>query len=185
MSNDFIIDIQAIREQARVNLRKGAVTENYNLDLNTVYDMLNSALATEMICTLRYKQHYYKATEIGATIAAQEFLEHSNQEQQHADKLAERLIQLGGQPNLNPSEFSNRAHAEYVDCDSIQAMVKENLLAERIAIDIYRQMIMFIGDNDPTTRKMIEDILATEEEHADDLLDLAAEYEVNLDSISN
>ncbi len=179
-ANKFIIDIQAIRQQAKKNLQKGAITANYQLDLPTIHEMLNAALATEMICCLRYKQHYYKATEIGATIAANEFLEHSNQEQQHADQLADRLVQLGGQPNFNPSEFSDRAHAQYIDCETIGEMVKENLIAERIAIDTYREMAVFIGDKDPTTRKLIEFILGVEEEHADDLLDLAAEYEVDL-----
>lgn len=182
MKSKFVIDIQSIRQQAKNNLKKGAITENYKLDLKTIHNMLNDALATEMICTLRYKQHYFKATEIGATIAAQEFLEHSNQEQQHADTIAERIIQLGGQPNFNPSEFASRAHASYMNCETIQEMVKENLIAERIAIDIYREMIIFIADNDSTTRKMLEDILATEEEHADDLLDLAAEYNVSLEA---
>jgi bacterioferritin len=181
MNSKFIVDIQAIRQQAAAHLKKGAITENYRLNLEEVYEMLNAALATEMICTLRYKQHYYKALEIGATIASQEFLEHSNQEQQHADSIAERLVQLGGQPNFNPSEYAQRAHAEYVDCDNIQCMVKENLIAERVAIDIYRQMIIFFGNNDSTTRTLLESILATEEEHADDLLDLAAEYNVSLD----
>ncbi|HCA90083.1 MAG TPA: bacterioferritin, partial [Legionellales bacterium] len=174
MKSKFIVDIENIQQQARQNLAKGAITDNYKINLDSVYDMLNAALATEMVCTLRYKQHYYKATEFGATIAAQEFLEHANQEQQHADSLAERIIQLGGTPNLDPSSFKSRAHADYVDCDNVADMIKENLIAERVAIDIYREMIIFLGTDDSTTRKLIEDILATEEEHADDLLDLAA-----------
>ncbi|WP_131781498.1 ferritin-like domain-containing protein [Legionella gresilensis] len=180
MNSKFLVDIEAIRKQARNNLQKGAVTENYKIDLDTMYDMLNSALATEMICTLRYKQHYFKATELGATIAAEEFLEHSNQEQQHADQIAERIVQLGGQPNFNPATFSAYSHADYVDCNTVAEMVRENLIAERIAIDIYREMILFLGDNDSTTRKMIEEILAVEEEHADDLLDIAKEYNISL-----
>lgn len=182
-TNQFILDITAIQQRAKANLQKGAVTDNYKLDLNTVHEMLNSALATEMICTLRYKQHYFKATELGATIAAQEFLEHSNQEQQHADKLAERIVQLGKTPNLNPSEFSKNAHAQYSDCTSIGGMIIDNLVAERIAIDIYREMILFIGDKDTTTRSILIDILATEEEHADDLLDLVAEYDIDLNAV--
>ncbi len=174
----FLVDVKEIQKQARLNLGQGAITKYYQLDLNTVYQMLNAALATEIICTLRYKQHYFKALELGASIASKEFLEHSNQEQQHADMIAERIVQLGGQPDYNPTGIVDRAHAHYVECDSVKEMIKENLIAERIAIDIYREMIQFIGNADPTTRKLLENILATEEEHADDLLDVAAEYKI-------
>ncbi len=182
MSNsDFIIDIKKIKETARSKISQGAVTENYSLNLTNVIELLNNALATEIICTLRYKKHHYKATELGASIAAAEFLEHSTQEDEHASKLAERIQQLGGEPNLDPSTLTGRSHADYVDCDSLKEMIIENLVAERIAIDSYREIIQFLGNNDPTTRVMLESILAVEEEHADDLLDVAAEYDIQLD----
>ncbi|MBA4696788.1 MAG: bacterioferritin [Legionella sp.] len=181
MKSQFLIDLEEIQKQARHNLHQGAVTSQYALDLDTVYSMLNAALATEIICTLRYKKHYFKAMELGASIASQEFLEHSNQEQEHADTIAERIVQLGGEPDYNPSHIVSRAHANYVDCGTVKEMIRENLIAERIAIDIYRKMVQFIGDADPTTRKIIETILAVEEEHADDLLDLAAEYDLSLE----
>lgn len=177
--NNFIIDIKKIREYARKNISKGPVTENYGGEISQVLELLNAALATETICTLRYKKHYYKASQLGASIAAAEFLEHSTQEAAHADSIANRIVQLGGDPDLSPNGLSERSHADYVDCDTVKEMIKENLIAERIAIDSYREMIRFIGEADPTTRRMLEDILATEEEHADDLLDLAAEYKIN------
>ncbi len=178
---DFIENIKKIRLDARQHLNKGPVTENYNLDLNEVYDMLNSALATELICSLRYRKHYYQAAALGASVAATEFLEHANQESDHANQLAQRIVQLGGEPDFSPDGLSERAHADYVDCKDIACMVKENLIAERIAIDIYREMIKKIGNADPTTRHVLETILAVEEEHADDLLDVAAEYKISLD----
>lgn len=180
--SNFLTDIKKIRDDARKNLDKGPVTENYGNNLKKILDALNAALATEIICTLRYKENYYKASAIGASIAATEFLEHSNQEAQHADLLAERMVQLGGDPDLSPDSLSSRSHADYVVCDTVAGMIKENLVAERIAIDSYRAMIRFIGDTDPTTRRILETILAVEEEHADDLLDLAAEYNVTLTS---
>lgn len=179
-NSEFIIDIEAIKKAARTNISKGAVTKNYSLNLDTVIDLLNGALATEIICTLRYKKHYHKATELGASIAASEFLEHSQQEDEHASKLAERIQQLGGEPNLDPSTLTGRSHADYVDCDSLKDMITENLVAERIAIDIYREIIRYLGNEDSTTRNVIESILATEEEHADDLMDVAAEYNITL-----
>jgi bacterioferritin len=178
--SEFILDLKKIRNQARKHLEQGAITENYKLDLNNIYLMLNAALATELICTLRYKKHYYKALQLGASVAAQEFLEHANQEQEHVDSISERIVQLGGEPDYDPSGLTKRAHSDYVDCNSIIEMVKENLIAERIAIDTYREMINFIGNADSTTRKMLEEILAVEEEHADDLLDIAAEYDISL-----
>lgn len=181
MSKDnFISDIKKIRADARRNLTAGAVTDNYELDRNKVIELLNASLATETICTLRYKKHHYKAAELGYSVAAAEFLEHSQQEQDHANQLAERIQQLGGEANLDPATLTARSHADYVDCDNVRDMVKENLVAERIAIDTYREMIKFIGNEDTTTRKMLEGILATEEEHADDLLDVAAEYSIDL-----
>lgn len=179
-SREFLIDLQEIQRQARLNLNQGPVTKNYKLDLNVIYQMLNSALATEIICTLRYKKHHFKALELGAKVAAQEFLEHSIQEQEHADMIAERMVQLGGEPNYNPIGLTDRAHAVYIDCDTVEEMIKENLIAERIAIDVYREMIQFIGEDDSTTRQMLEEILAVEEEHADDLKDVAAEYNIIL-----
>lgn len=172
----FLIDIEKIRKDARIHIAKGPITENYKLDLEEIYKILNSALATEIICQLRYKKHHYKAASLGAKVAADEFLEHSEQEGTHADQLAQRIVQLGGEPDFSPETLLQRTHADYVDCDTVAEMIKENLIAERIAIDIYREIINYIGDADPTTSSLIEDILATEEEHADDLLDLAAEY---------
>lgn len=179
--SEFLIDLKKIQQQARQNLAKGPITAHYELDLETIHNMLNSALATEVICALRYKKHHYKAMELGASVASQEFLEHSIQEQEHADSIARRIVQLGGEPDYNPSTLEIRAHAHYIDCNTVKEMIRENLIAERIAIEIYRKMIQFIGDADPTTRKLLETILATEEEHADDLLDLSAEYNLSLD----
>ena len=179
--HNFLQNLERIKKQARENITKGAVTENYQLDKKDVVSLLNSALATEIICTLRYKQHHFTAAELGASVASAEFLEHSRQESEHADQLAERILQLGGKPNFSPVGLEKRAHAEFVECETVSCMVKENLIAERIAIDIYRAMIAYIGNHDPTTRKMLEYILAIEEEHADDLLDVAAEYDVNLE----
>lgn len=172
-----------IREQARKHLGRGAITENYNLDLDKVISLLNSALATELICTLRYKQHHYKSAALGASVAAAEFLEHAIQETEHSEQIAGRIMQLGGEPDFSPEGLLGRSHAEFVACESVACMVEENLVAERIAIDIYRGMIGYIEYADPTTRKMLEDILATEEEHADDLLDVAAEYDIDLDKL--
>ncbi|GGI93545.1 ferritin-like domain-containing protein [Legionella impletisoli] len=179
---EFLANIKKIRDEARKHLMRGPITENYNLDLDNVIELLNGALATELICILRYKQHHYKAAALGASVAAAEFLEHAIQETDHADQLAQRIMQLGGEPNFSPEGLGERSHADFVDCDTVDCMVEENLVAERIAIDIYRAMINYIGYADPTTRKLLEDILAVEEEHADDLLDVAAEYDVKLDS---
>lgn len=178
---DFIKHIKKIRDDARRHLKRGPVTENYHLDLQYVYDLLNSALATELICSLRYRKHYYQAAALGASVAATEFLEHATQETDHANQIAQRIVQLGGEPDFSPDGLSERSHADYVDCQDIACMVKENLVAERIAIDIYREMAQKIGNADPTTRHLLESILAVEEEHADDLLDLAAEYNISLD----
>ncbi|MCP0913355.1 MULTISPECIES: ferritin-like domain-containing protein [Legionella] len=177
----FLTDLKKIRDDARKHLTKGPVTENYHLNLATVIELLNGALATELICYLRYNKHHYKAAALGASVAASEFLEHANQENLHANQLAARIVQLGGDPNFSPHGLSERAHAEYVECETVECMVKENLVAERIAIDIYREMINYIGNADPTTRKLLEDILAVEEEHADDLLDVAAEYDIKFE----
>jgi Bacterioferritin (cytochrome b1) len=171
-SQPFKMDVQAIRAKARRDIESGAVTEGYRADRGTVLKLLNEALATELICVLRYKRHYFMASGLNAEPAAAEFAEHAAQEQEHADRIAERIVQLGGAPDMSPQGLAERSHSEYVEADSLEQMIKENLIAERIAIDSYRQMIDYIGDKDPTTRRMLEEILAVEEEHADDLADL-------------
>ncbi len=137
-------------------------------------------MATELICSLRYKSHYYSASSLGASVAASEFLEHADQEKEHADSIAARILQLGGRPNMNPDTLSQRSHAKYVECKTVKDMIRENLIAERIAIDTYREIIKYIGNDDPTTRRLLEEILAVEEQHADDLLDLKEEYKIEL-----
>jgi bacterioferritin len=165
-------DVQQLRERARRNIERGAVTENYGADLHKVLELLDAALATELVCTLRYKRHYFMAQGLRAEIAAREFLEHAKQEEQHADEIAARIVQLGGEPDFSPATLTERSHAEYVEGKSLRDMIEENLVAERIAIESYAEMVRFLGDADPTTRTMLERILATEEEHADDLADL-------------
>lgn len=168
----FLTDIQTIRERARRHMEMGPVTEGYKADRQTVIDILNEALATEIVCVLRYKRHYYMAAGIRARVAAAEFLEHANEEQMHADEIAERIVQLGGEPNFSPEGLATRSHADYVEGESLEEMIRENLVAERIAIDTYREIAQYLGSDDSTTRRMIEGILAVEEEHADDMLDL-------------
>ncbi len=176
MSNKaFLSDIKTIRERARKHIEKGAVTEAYRADRETVIKLLNEALATEIVCVLRYKRHYYMASGINAPQVAAEFLEHANEEQAHADQISARIVQLGGEPDFSPEGLTTRSHAEYVEGDSLVEMIKEDLVAERIAIDSYGEMIRYIGSDDPTTRRMLEDILAMEEEHADDLADLLSQ----------
>ena len=166
-------DIAAIR-RAAANLDDGAVTEGYQADREAVIAMLNDALATELLCVLRYKRHYYTVSGPNTGHIKAEFLEHAQQEQDHADRIAERIVQLNGSPNFNPATLTARSHAEYDDSDDVQAMVRADLIAERVAIESYRQMILAIGDKDPTTRAMLVDIMAVEEEHADDMSDLLA-----------
>ena len=168
----FLTDIKTLRERARKHIENGAITEGYSADRDTVVKLLNEALATEIICVLRYKRHYFMATGINAESVAAEFLQHANEEQVHADQIAQRIVQLGGAPNLNPHGLSTRSHAEYVEGDTLVDMIKEDLVAERIAIDSYREMINYVNTDDPTTRRMLEGILAMEEEHADDLVSL-------------
>ena len=168
----FLTDIKTLRERARQHIEKGAITEGYSADRDTVVKLLNEALATEIICVLRYKRHYFMATGINAESVAAEFLQHANEEQGHADQIAQRIVQLGGAPNFNPDGLSTRSHAEYVEGNSLLDMIKEDLVAERIAIDSYREMINYVNTDDPTTRRMLEGILAMEEEHADDLVSL-------------
>ncbi|MGC7838679.1 ferritin-like domain-containing protein [Pseudomonas wayambapalatensis] len=172
MSNVELTDINTLRQRARQHVEQGAVTEGYNADRQEIIRLLNESLATELVCTLRYKRHYFMASGIKASVAAEEFLEHAKQEAEHADKLAERIVQLGGEPDFNPDNLSKNSHAQYVAGSNLKEMVLEDLVAERIAIDSYREIIQYIGDKDPTTRRIFEDILAQEEEHADDMSDL-------------
>ena len=165
------IDREAIREAAR-NLEDGAVTVGYKGDRAAVVTMLNEALATELVCVLRYKRHYYTVSGLQNGPIKAEFLEHALEEQGHADSLAERIVQLNGQPDFNPATLLDRSHAEYDASENVQAMIRANLIAERVAIESYRQMIEKIGDTDPTTRQLLVSILAVEEEHADDMRDL-------------
>ncbi len=165
------LDVAAIREAAK-NLSDGPVTAGYQGKREEVVAMLNSALATELVCVLRYKRHYYTATGVQNGAAKAEFLQHAQEEQEHADLLAERIVQLNGQPNFNPEGLVERSHAEYDESTNVQKMIKANLIAERVAIESYRQMIERIGDTDPTTRQLLIGIMAVEEEHADDLRDM-------------
>ena len=171
-SGAFLSDIQTLRRRAREHIAQGAVTPGYHADRDVVLKLLNEALATEVICTLRYKRHHFMAKGIHAEGVAAEFLEHANEEQQHADQIAARIVQLNGEPNLNPEGLTSRSHAEYVEGENLVDMIKEDLVAERIAIDSYREMINYVGDQDTTTKRMLEGILAMEEEHADDLVGL-------------
>ena len=168
----FLTDIKTLRERARQHIEQGAVTEGYSADRETVIKVLNEALATEIVCVLRYKRHYFMASGINAEGVAAEFLQHATDEQGHADEIARRIVQLGGEPNFNPEGLLTRSHAEYVEGETLTDMIKENLVAERIAIDSYREIITFVGNDDPTTRRLMETILAVEEEHADDMLNL-------------
>ena len=171
----FLTDIKTLRERARKHIENGAVTEGYVGDVGTAVKLLNEALATEIVCVLRYKRHYFMASGINAESVAAEFLQHANEEQGHADLIAQRIVQLKGEPNFNPEGLLTRSHAEYVEGTSLIDMIKEDLVAERIAIDSYREMINYFGNNDSTSRRMLEGILAMEEEHADDLVSLLAD----------
>lgn len=170
--NSPIDDIQSIRARARKDIESGPVTRSYAANVKEVIDLLNGALATELVCVLRYRRHYYVAKGIKAQVAAGEFIEHADEELGHAYLLAERIVQLGGEPNFNPVGLAERSHAEYFSGTDLQDMIKENLIAERIAIDSYRQMVQYIGEEDPSTRRLLEEILAKEEEHSEDLIDL-------------
>jgi bacterioferritin len=171
----FLTDIKTLRKRARQHIEQGAITEGYSADRKTVIKVLNESLATEIVCVLRYKRHYFMASGIHAEGVAAEFLQHANEEQGHADQIAQRIVQLGGEPNFNPEGLLSRSHAEYVEGDTLLDMIKEDLVAERIAIDSYREIIQYLGNDDPTTRRMMEGILAMEEEHADDLVSLLNE----------
>ena len=174
MAGAFLSDIQTLRKRAREHIAQGAVTPGYNADRGVVLRLLNEALATEIICVLRYKRHYFMAQGIHAEGVAAEFLEHANDEQQHADQIAARITQLGGEPDFSPEGLATRSHAEYVEGDTLEDMIKEDLIAERIAIDSYREMVTYLAEADSTSRRMLEEILAKEEEHADDLANLLA-----------
>jgi bacterioferritin len=167
-----IKQIQEIRDRARQQITEGAVTQDYQLDRKQVINILNEALATEIVCVLRYKFHYFMASGIHSQSVKQEFLEHANEEQQHADQLAERIKQLGGKPEMNPAILTDRSHSEYKEGTSLTDMIREDLIAERIAIESYREIIQFLGDKDTTSKRLMESILAKEEEHADDMADL-------------
>lgn len=174
MAEEFLSDIKTLRERARRHIENGAVTEGYKADREKVVKVLNEALATEIVCVLRYKRHHYMARGIHAEAVAAEFLEHANEEQQHADQIAERITQLDGEPDFNPAGLLSRSHSEYVEGGSLLDMIKEDLVAERIAIDSYGEIVRYLGDKDPTTRRLMEEILAKEEEHADDMANLLA-----------
>ena len=171
----FLTDIKTLRERARQHIENGAVTEGYSANRETAVKILNEALATEIVCVLRYRRHYFMASGIHAESVATEFLQHSNEEQAHADQIAARIVQLNGAPDFNPAGLLTKSHAEYAEGDTLTDMIKEDLVAERIAIDSYREMIQYFGNDDPTSRRMLEGILAMEEEHADDLVSLLEE----------
>jgi bacterioferritin len=164
-----LTDVTTLRKRARADIENGAVTPGYGADRQTVLRLLNEALATEIVCTLRYRRHYFMAEGLAAESVKQEFLEHAQEELGHADRIAARIVQLEGEPDLNPRTLTERSHAEYVAADSLEGMIREDLVAERIAIDSYREMIAYIGNGDSTTRRLLEEILANEEEHAEDL----------------
>lgn len=169
---DFLTDVTTLRERARANMDKGPITASYGADRERVISVLNEALATELVCVLRYKRHYFTATGVNAAPVAAEFLQHANEEQGHADQIAMRITQLQGEPDFDPAGLVTRSHAEYDNSLDLLDMVREDLVAERVAIQSYSEIISWLGTNDPTTRRMLEDILAVEEEHADDLLSI-------------
>ena len=172
--SDFVSDIEEIRKRAREHMDKGAVTTGYKADRKRVIDVLNEVLATELVCVLRYKRHYFCATGIHSESVKSEFLQHAADEQQHADWIAGRINQLGGEPNFNPDTLAARSHSQYVEGTDLQSMIREDLVAERIAVESYSDIVRWLANDDPTTRKMIEDILKLEEEHADDMANLLA-----------
>jgi bacterioferritin len=167
--NSFLTDISEIRRRARQHIEDGAVTDSYKGDRKVVLRVLNEALATEIVCVLRYKRHHYMAKGIHSQAVAEEFLEHAAEEQEHADLIAERITQLDGEPNFNPEGLLTRSHSEYVEGESLVEMIREDLIAERIAVESYSEIIRYLADNDPTSRRMMESILAKEEEHAEEM----------------
>lgn len=168
----FLSDVKELRRRARQHMEKGPITESYKGDVKQVVNILNQALATEIVCVLRYKRHYFMARGINKDSVAAEFLAHANEEQGHADLIAERITQLGGAPDFNPEGLATRSHSEYVEGNSLVDMIRENLVAERVAIESYTEIIRYFGDKDPTSRRLLESILAVEEEHANDMADL-------------
>src|SRR5580765_6825115 len=165
----FVTDVQELRRRAPAHMEQGAVTSSYKADKETVIRILNEVLATEIVCVLRYKRHHYMASGIHAQAVAAEFLEHANEEQQHADQIAERITQLNGEPNFDPEGLATRSHSEYVEGTTLVDMIREDLVAERVAIESYAEIVRYLGNDDPTTRRLMEQILAKEEEHAEDL----------------
>ncbi len=176
-SQPFLSDIQEIRRRAREHIEAGALTPNYGSNVETAVRLLNDALATEIVCTLRYTFHYVTAQGFNSDAVKQEFKQHAADEQGHALQIAERINQLGGKPNFNPEGLATRSHADYVEGQNLVDMIRENLVAERIAIETYREMVRYFGDKDPVSRRMMEEILAKEEEHANDMHDLLIAHE--------
>ncbi|HEY7112354.1 MAG TPA: ferritin-like domain-containing protein [Thermoanaerobaculia bacterium] len=176
-SGDFLSDIEELRRRARKHIADGAVTQGYLADRKKVIEVLNQALATEIVCVLRYKRHYFMANGIHAKAIAEEFLQHANEEQGHADQIAERITQLDGAPDFSPEGLAGRSHSEYKEGKTLVDMIKEDLVAERIAIESYGEIIRFLGDRDITSRRLMEEILAVEEEHADDMKNLLATFD--------
>ena len=172
----FLTDVQTLRDRARRHIEAGAVTQGYGGDTEAACRILNEALATELVCVLRYKRHYFMAQGIHSGPVKAEFLEHAGEEQGHADRIAERIVQLGGAPNFSPDGLLSRSHSEYAEGDTLLDMIKEDLIAERIAIDSYREMAAHFAQFDTTTQRMIEEIQAVEEEHADDLAELLQNF---------
>jgi bacterioferritin len=172
---EFLTDVQTLRKRAREHIDKGPITDAYGADRERVIDVLNEVVATELVCYLRYKRHYFTAKGMNATNAEAEFLQHATDELGHADLAAGRITQLQGDPDFNPDILSKRSHAEYVPGNTLQEMVTEDLVAERVAVASYQEIIRWLGNDDPTTRNMIETILAVEEEHAEDMLNLLDE----------
>jgi bacterioferritin len=179
----MLSNIHTLRERARKDIEEGAVTSGYAADRKVVITLLNEALATELVCVLRYKRHYFMAKGIHSESIKAEFLQHGNEEMAHADLLAKRITELGGEPDFSPDGLSERSHAEYVAGDTLNAMIKEDLIAERIAIESYREMIAYLADTDPTTQKLLKEILAMEEEHAEDLASLMSNMKNEMSSL--
>ncbi|PWT98351.1 MAG: bacterioferritin [Candidatus Melainabacteria bacterium] len=176
LKSDFVVDIEAIRKRAREHMEEGPVTGSYKANRESVLKILNDALATEIICVLRYKRHHYMAKGINHEPIADEFLKHAQEEEEHADRIAVRIVQLGGEADFNPGNLTERSHSQYVEGSDLIEMIKEDLIAERIAIDTYREIIRYLGEKDPTTRRLMEEILEKEEEHADELGNFLSQY---------
>ena len=172
MTEARLTDVATLRSRARQNVENGAVTEGYDADRVEIIRLLNESLATELVCVLRYKRHHFTAHGLASPKIAEEFMVHAQEEAGHADRLAERIVQLGGKPDFHPTRLLERSHAGYDESDDLKAMVRANLVAERVAVESYRQMIALVADKDPTTRRLLEDILGDEEEHADELADM-------------